>query len=255
MREGRRAEMAEFDAAAAIREYRETQDINLRNDIILRYLDLVRLLAMSLRNIYIKYASPDDIVNEGVLALISAIDTFDLDRGVKFETYANIKIKGAIVDFVRKQDWIPRPVRTFGRELDAAYNELFTKLGRHPKNAELAEYMGLSRDMLEKRMAESAGAVTLSFEELLYEDNFDIMETEDAADAAMYKAEQKQVIADAINNLSDRAKQVITLYYYEQLKFSEIAKVLSLTESRVSQIHSKAILFLKHELAEYMQKQ
>lgn len=247
--------MADYDVAAAIREYRETQDINLRNDIILRYLDLVRLLAMTLRNIYIKYASPDDIVNEGVLALISAIDTFDLDRGVKFETYANIKIKGAIVDFVRKQDWIPRQVRTFGRELDVAYNELFTKLGRHPKNSELAEHMGLSREMLEKRMAESAGAVTLSFEELLYEDNFEIMDSDDAADTALYQAEQKKVIAEAINNLSPRAKQVITLYYYEQLKFSEIGRVLGLTESRVSQIHSKAMLFLKHELAEYMQKQ
>lgn len=247
--------MADFDVAAAIREYRETQDINLRNDIILRYLDLVRLLAMTLRNIYIKYASPDDIVNEGVLALISAIDTFDLDRGVKFETYANIKIKGAIVDFVRKQDWIPRQVRTFGRELDVAYNELFGKLGRHPKNSELAEYMGLSRETLEKRMAESAGAVTLSFEELLYEDNFEIMDSDDAADTAMYQNEQKKVIAEAIDNLSPRAKQVITLYYYEQLKFSEIGRVLGLTESRVSQIHSKAMLFLKHELAEYMQKQ
>ncbi len=246
--------MADYDVLQAIREYRETQDINLRNDIVLRYLDLVRMLAMSLRNIYIKYASPDDVVNEGVIALISAIDTFDFDRGVKFETYANIKIKGAIVDFVRKQDWIPRQVRTFGRELDAAYNELFTKLGRHPKNSELAEHMGLSRDMLEKRMAESAGAVTLSFEELLYEDNFDIMESEDAADAAMYRAEQKKVITEAINDLSDRAKQVITLYYYEQLKFSEIARVLGLTESRVSQIHSKAILFLKHQLADYMRK-
>lgn len=206
--------MADYDVLQAIREYRETQDINVRNDIVLRYLDLVRMIAMSLRNVYIKYASPDDVVNEGVIALISAIDTFDLDRGVKFETYANIKIKGAIVDFVRRQDWIPRQVRTFGRELDIAYNELFTKLGRHPKNSELAEYMGLTREQLEKRMAESAGAVTLSFEELLYEDNFDIMETEDAADAAVYRSEQKKVITDAINGLSDRARQVITLYYF-----------------------------------------
>ncbi len=243
-----------YDVIAAIKEYRETQNINLRNDIILRYLDLVRLLAMSLRNVYIKYASPDDIVNEGVLALISAIDTFDLDRGVKFETYANIKIKGAIVDFVRKQDWIPRKIRSFGRELDAAYNELFEKLGRHPKNAELAEHMGLSRAELEKRMAESAGAVTLSFEELLYEDNFEIMNSDDSADAALYETEQKKVIAKAVDDLSPQAKQVITLYYYERLKFSEIAKVLGITESRVSQIHSKAMLFLKHELSEYMQR-
>ena len=102
--------MAAFDAAAAIREYRETNEIALRNDIVMRYLELVRVIALSMRNVYIKYAETDDVVNEGVIALMSAIDTFDPDRGVKFETYANIKIKGAIVDFVRHQDWIPRNV-------------------------------------------------------------------------------------------------------------------------------------------------
>lgn len=246
--------MAEYDAAAAIREYRETNDINLRNDIVMRYLELVRVIALSLRNVYIKYAGTDDIINEGVIALISAIDTFDLDRGVKFETYANIKIKGAIVDFVRRQDWIPRNVRAFGRELDIAYNELFTKLGRHPKNAELAEHLGLSREKLEKLMAESASAVTLSFEELLYEDNFDIMESGDLADKALYENELKQMIARAIEELSPKARQVVTLYYYERLKFGEIARVLGITESRVCQIHSKAMLFLKRSLADYMEK-
>lgn len=246
--------MAEYDAVQAIREYRETHDINLRNDIIMRYLELVRVIALSLRNIYIKYATTDDIINEGILALISAIDTFDLDRGVKFETYANIKVKGAIVDFVRHQDWIPRNVRTFGRELDIAYNELFTKLGRHPKNSELAEHLGLTREKLEKQMAESASAVTLSFEELLYEDNFDVMESGDHADTALYEQELRQMIAAAIDELSPKAKQVITLYYYEKLKFNEIARVLGITESRVCQIHSKAVLFLKHALTDYMEK-
>ncbi len=244
--------MAEYDAVKAIRQYRETGDINVRNDVILRYLEMIRLIALSLRNVYIKYASTDDIINEGVIALISAIDTFDLDRGVKFETYANIKVRGAIVDFVRRQDWIPRQVRHFGRELDKAYNELFNKLGRHPKNAELAEHMGLSREKLEKQMAESASAVTLSFEELLYEDNFDIMESGELADTAMYEAELKQMIAKAIEELSPKARQVVTLYYYEKLKFGEIAKVLGITESRVCQIHSKAMLFLKHKLEEYV---
>ncbi|MBQ9382719.1 MAG: FliA/WhiG family RNA polymerase sigma factor [Ruminiclostridium sp.] len=244
--------MAEYDAIGAIRQYRETGDINVRNDIILRYLEMIRLIALSLRNVYIKYASTDDIINEGVIALISAIDTFDLERGVKFETYANIKVRGAIVDFVRRQDWIPRQVRHFGRELDRAYNELFTKLGRHPKNAELAEHLGLSREKLEKQMAESAGAVTLSFEELLYEDNFDIMESGELADTAMYEAELKQMIAKAIEELSPKARQVVTLYYYEKLKFGEIAKVLGITESRVCQIHSKAMLFLKHKLEGYV---
>ena len=103
-------------------------------------------------------------------------------------------------------------------------------------------------------MAESAGAVTLSFEELLYEDNFDVMESGDLADKALYDAELKQMIAKSIEELSPKARQVVTLYYYEKIKFSEIAKVLGITESRVCQIHSKAMLYLKHALTEYMER-
>ena len=246
---------ADFDACGAIREYKETGNINLRNDIIMRYLELVRLIALSMRNIYAKYASTEDIIDEGVIALISAIDTFDEERGVKFETYANIKVKGAIIDFVRKQDRVPRQVRQFGKELDIAYSQLFEKLGRHPKNDELAEYMGLTREKLDKSMAEAAGAVTLSFEELLYEDNFEEKTAGgDTADAELYRKEQKKVIAEAINELSPKGKQVVTLYYYEKLKFSEIAKVIGVSESRVCQIHAKSMLLLKHKLQEYMNR-
>lgn len=241
----------EFDAIEAISEYKRTGNINLRNDIVLRYLELVRLIAVSLRNIYSKYASSDDIINEGVIALMSAIDNFDPDKGVKFETYANIKVKGAIIDYVRKQDWVPRHVRHFGKELDTAYNELFGKLGRHPKNEELAEHMGVTKEKLNKSMAEAAGAITLSFEELLYEDNFDTVGGE-SADTRLYDEELKQVIAGAIEELNPKSRQVVTLYYYEKLKFSEIARVLGVSESRVCQIHSKSMLLLKHKLEEYM---
>ncbi len=241
----------EFDVIEAISEYKRTGNINLRNDIVLRYLELVRLIAVSLRNIYSKYATSDDIINEGVIALMSAIDNFDPDKGVKFETYANIKVKGAIIDYVRKQDWVPRHVRHFGKELDTAYNELFGKLGRHPKNEELAEHMGVTKEKLNKSMAEAAGAITLSFEELLYEDNFDTVGGE-SADARLYDEELKQVIAGAIEELNPKSRQVVTLYYYEKLKFSEIARVLGVSESRVCQIHSKSMLLLKHKLEEYM---
>ena len=131
----------EFDVVRYIEEYRTTGNINLRNDIILRYLELVRVIAVSLRNIYSKYASIDDIINEGVIALMSAIDTFDTDKNVKFETYANLKVKGAIIDYVRKQDWVPRQVRRFGKDMEAAYNELYITLDRRPSNEEIAQHM------------------------------------------------------------------------------------------------------------------
>ena len=243
----------EFDVIEVIGEYRRTGDINLRNDIVLRYLELVRIIAVSLRNIYSKYASTEDIINEGVIALMSAIDTFDTEKGVKFETYASLKVKGAIIDFVRSQDWIPRQVRHFSRELDAAYNELYNTLGRQPTNDELARQLDMPKEKMLRCMADMAGAITLSFEELLYEDNFDNYDKGgDNADGAIYEKEQKKVIAEAIEALKPKEKQVITLYYYEKLKFSDIAKVLGVSESRVCQIHSKAMLLLKRKLEHYV---
>jgi len=241
----------EFDVIRYIEEYRATGNINLRNDIILRYLDLVRVIAISLRNIYSKYASTDDIINEGVIALIGAIDTFDIDKNVKFETYANLKIKGAIIDYVRKQDWVPRQVRKFGKDLEAAYSQLYSQLDHRPSNDEIAEYLGITKEKLARGMTEAAGAITLSFEELIYEDNFNV-EGSDGADSEIYKKELKTVIAEAIDALKPKEKQVVTLYYYEKLKFAEIASVLQVSESRVCQIHSKAMLVLKHSLQDYM---
>ena len=238
---------------AMFEQYRLTKDVGLRNDIVLRYMDIVRYVAVSTRGIYCKYAEVDDIVNEGVLALIKAVETYDIERGVKFETYAAIRVKGAIIDFVRKQDWIPRRVRHFGHTLEAAYNELYTKLDRHPTNQELADHLEMPKEKMLRAMADLAGAATLSFEELLYEDNFEDAEQGGlAADQEMYEKELKEVLTAAINELKPREKQVISLYYYERLKFGDIANVLGVSESRVCQIHSKAMLLLKRKLQDYV---
>jgi RNA polymerase sigma factor for flagellar operon FliA len=219
-------------------------------------MDMVKYITLSMRNIYVKYGDTDDLVNEGVIALISAVETFDLNRGVKFETYASLKIKGAIIDYVRKQDWVPRQVRKFGRELEEAYDALYNELGRNPRSQELADYMGIDREQLDKRLADTVGVNTLSFEELLYEDNFNnidrLNDLTEYADHEIYEKEQKQVIADAIASLNPKGRQVVTLYYYEKLKFNEIAKVLGVTESRVCQIHSKSMLLLKRQLENYI---
>ena len=248
--------MAETQAQLALFEqYRQTKDIGLRNDIVLRYMDLVKNVAISTRGAYDKYAEVDDIVNEGVIALIKAVETYDLQKGVKFETYAAILIKGQIIDFVRSQDWVPRPVRHFGKNLDAAYNELYSALGRSPTNQELADHLGIPKEKLLKGMANLAESTTLSFEELLYEDNFDTNcqnNVGDTADQPLYEKELRQVLAVAIDELKPKEKQVISLYYYERLKFSDIAKVLGITESRVCQIHSKSMLLLKRKLQDYM---
>lgn len=240
------------DSMESFIEYKATGDVNLRNEIVLRYMDIVKYTAISLRNTYARYADAEDITNEGVIALINAVETFDPDRNVKFETYASLKVRGAIIDFVRKQDPVSRQVRHFGKELDNAYNALYNILKRTPTEKELAEYMQISPEKLQKMLAEQARANTLSFEDLLYEDNFENFGETASADKRLYDEEKKKVISDEIDRLSPKEKQVVALYYYEKLKFSEIAKVLGVTESRVCQIHSKAVLQLKRRLKEYL---
>ena len=222
-----------------LEKYRLTGDMNVRNEIVLMYMDLVKMIAVSMRNIYTGYAESDDIINEGVIALMAAIDGFDPEKNVKFETYAGIRIKGAVID---------------SKQLDDNFARLNSELCRTPTDEELAESMNMTTAQLSKLMANTAGMITLSFEELLYEDNLDenISASSETADAKMYEREKKQVIADAVATLPEKEKQVVTMYYYERLKYSEIAKVMSITQSRVCQIHSKAMLTLKNKLESYI---
>ena len=243
----------ESSNAALLEEYGMSRSEALRNEIVLKNLGLVRACALSLRNTFIKYGDVDDVVNEGVIALMEAIDSFDPAKGAKFETYASLKVRGAIIDYVRRQDWVPRPVRKFARDLDKANSILYNQYNRAPTNGELAEYLGMSEDKLLRGMADAANAVTLSFEELLYEDNFEDAPTaNDGADSRLLREERRRVIADAIRSLREKERQVITLYYYKSMKYSDIAKVIGVSESRVCQINTKAMLALKAALEPYI---
>lgn len=239
--------------AALLDSYLSTRDEALRNEIVLKNMGLVRSCAMALRNMYVKFGEVDDVVNEGVIALMEAIETFDPEKGAKFETYASLKIRGAIIDYIRRQDWIPRSVRKFARDLDNATGSLYNQYGRAPSNAELAEYMDIPEEKLMKLMAEASCMVTISFDELLYEDNFsEPSSAGDATDASVLREECRRVIADAIESLKEKERQVITLYYFKSMKYSDIAKVLGISESRVCQINTKATLILKNILEPYI---
>ncbi|MFA5657794.1 MAG: FliA/WhiG family RNA polymerase sigma factor [Oscillospiraceae bacterium] len=244
------------DTIELIEKYKESGDITFRNDIIMKYSGLVKHIAISTRNMYMKYAEIEDIVNEGIISLIAAVESFDFGRNVKFETYASLKIRGAIIDFVRKQDFIPRNVRHFSRELEAAYSNLYSRLKREPTNAELADELNISEEKLNKLMGEAASASTLSFEELLYENNLEQSEQsvsgEWEAEKGIFKRELYSVLADAIESLNEKERYVISMYYYEKLKFSDIGKIMGITESRVCQIHSKAVVKLKYNINEYL---
>lgn len=240
--------------AALLEQYQYERSEAIRNEIVMKNLGLVRSCAMALRNMYIKYGEVDDVVNEGVIALMDAIETYSPDKGAKFETYASLRIRGAIIDYIRKQDWIPRSVRKFARDLDNATASLYNQYNRVPTTTELSEYMEIPEDKLLKSMAEASCTVTLSFEELLYEDNFENHPSSagEATDASLLREECRRVIAEAIESLKEKERQVITLYYFKNMKYSDIAKVLGITESRVCQINTKATLTLKTILEPYI---
>lgn len=241
----------EFNNTEQVVLYQQNGDIVLRNEIVLKNMGLVRSCAMSMRNMYIKFCEPNDVINEGVLALMDAIESFDASKGAKFETYATLKIKGAVIDYIRKQDWIPRSIRKFSKDLDKANSMLYNLNGRVPSNAELAEHMGISEETLLKNMADCTGSIVLSFEELLYEDNIDEPSKDNPTDGALMQSEMKRIIAEAIDELKEKERKVIILYYYKNLKYSDIARILGVTEGRVCQIHTKAVLVLKAKLSAY----
>lgn len=239
--------------------YKSTGDKKIRNEIVVMYSNLVKFAAISTRNMYQKYAETEDIVNEGTLGLMSAIESFDTSKNVKFETYASIKIRGAIIDYIRKQDIVPRGVRKFSKELDAAFSRLYSELGREPTNEELAGELGISEDKLLKGMAASATAASLSFEEMMEQGNMDFAESKDEngtweVERSIHLQERTSVLAHAIDELNEQQRTVVSLYYYEQLRFSEIAAVMSVSESRVCQIHSKAMMKLRFSLESYIRQ-
>ncbi|MGN1417659.1 MAG: sigma-70 family RNA polymerase sigma factor [Oscillospiraceae bacterium] len=246
------------DMTELFRAYKETGDIEIRNKLVLGYMDIVRYAAISTRNMYQKYADTEDIVNEATIALMSAVDSFDIGKNIKFETYASIRVRGAIIDYIRRQDIIPRNVRRFAREYDKAYSELYVQLDREPTSAELSRHMGLSEEKLESFAARSAAAQTLSFEEMVFEGGYDIPDGEKTGndgwqpEQRLLNGEMHGMLVKAVDALGDRERLVISLYYYEKLKYSEIAAVIGVSESRVCQIHSAAVSKMKKALEEYM---
>ncbi len=248
--------LSTLEASQLIKKYKETGDKDTRNKIILCYGDLVKYIALSLRNVYLKYAEVDDIVNEGMLALMSSIDSYDIEKNVKFETYASIRIRGHIIDFIRKQDFIPRKIRTFSKEYDKALSYLYSQKGEVPTDAEIASYMNLSENKMLSLLSETASSATLSFEEMIYDNNIELTDDKDdsqwQAEREILYQEKKSQLIKALDELKDKERLVITLYYYEKLKFSDIAKVIEVSESRVCQIHSMAVKKLKNSLIDYM---
>ena len=241
------------------RRYKASHDKAVRDRLILTYAPLVKYVAGRLGAGLPAHVDESDLVSYGLLGLIDAIERYDPDRHVKFETYAISRIRGAIIDELRSMDWVPRSVRARAREIERAITQLESQLLRPPNDEEIATKLGLSEEELDESLLEISRSSIAALDELWASPSgsgdavalVDTVEDPHAVEPGgeVEATELKELIGEAISALPEREKLVITLYYYEELTLREIGEVLGVTESRVSQLHTKAILRLKARLA------
>jgi RNA polymerase sigma factor for flagellar operon FliA len=227
-----------------------------KEKLIIHYAPLVKFVAGRLVMHIGQHVEYDDLIGYGVFGLIDAIDKFDPDKGVKFETYASLRIRGSIIDNIRKLDWVPRTLRQKNKQVDQAFMQLEDQLGRVPTEQELADKMQLSLTETQELMRKSSVLGLVSLDDYLeqnYETAFNNLTgpQQDSPENHAEKNERQGMLADAINKLSEKEKLVITLYYFEDLTLKEISSIMKVSESRVSQIHSKAVLRLQGKLGRF----
>ena len=240
-------------------DYKASGSREARDRLIVHYSPLVKYVAGRVSVGLPQNIEQADLVSYGIFGLIDAIDKFDPARAIKFETYAIARIKGAIIDELRSIDWVPRSVRAKARAVEKAYAKLEAGLLRTPSDAEVATEMGISEQELHNVFNQISFVGLIALDEMLSVGG-DRGESTTLGDtipdkgegpvAAFEVEEMKQILASAINRLGDREKIVLTLYYYEGLTLAEIGEVLGVTESRVCQIHTKAVLQLRSKMAE-----
>ena len=236
------------------KKYKETHSQALRNQILMAYMHVVACNVRKMAPVFKEYAETQDIVNQGVIALMECIDKYDFDRGVQFDSFASIRVRGCIIDYVRKQDWIPRGVRKKSTEISNAYQDLQSRFGRPATDSEVAGHLGLGIEELNKTLSEVYGSAVFSFEELVQENVLEITDSGiGTPEQELQNKELKQILAKAINKLDEKEHMVVSLYYYDDLKLKEIALVMGITPSRVSQLHSKAMLKLKNIMSGFIE--
>ena len=238
-------------------DYSRLKTPEIREKIILEYAPLVKVVAGRL-SMYLGYSVEyDDMVSYGVFGLIDAIDKFDMTKEVKFETYASLRIRGAILDQIRKMDWIPRTIRQRQKQIDAAMKEIEQSTGREARDEEIAAKLGISEDEFLEWQSQMKVNNIVSLNEYV-EQGSDIPSDKnttggfESPESVIEKSELKEVLAEALELLTEKEKKVVLLYYYEELTLKEISRVLEVSESRISQLHTKALQKMKTKMGAYI---
>lgn len=253
------AEIAAMDTDTLMRVYKETGNEELRWPLVLRYEHLVKTVALQVKSVYSGFAQVEDIISEGILTLLGALDKYEPEKGVKFETYVAKRLRGMIIDLARQQDWLPRTVRRRMKEIDAAASALSNELGRYPTDAEIADSLNITQERYRKDLAEIALGNVLSLDALIhmYDTEGQILDllpadTDSLPESVLQRHELQSVLEAGIASLRKNEQIVLSLHYERNLQLNEIAQVMGLTPPRISQIHAKAIEKLRGYLEPYL---
>lgn len=232
--------------------YKTTGNQAYKWPLAMRYTGLIKSIAIQICGMRSGVMQIDDIVNEGIITLLGSIDKFDMDKGIKFETYVSKRVRGMIIDMARKQDWIPRNVRRRSREIDQAVNELTGRFGRFPTDQELADYMGVGVEKFRSDLASTSYCNLVSLEALFErrgEGDVGLSlpggDDADQPENMLMNQEEKRELSEGIKTLRKNEQLVLSLYYEKELNMRSIAQILEVSEPRVSQIHSRALQKLR----------
>jgi RNA polymerase sigma factor FliA len=237
--------------------YEKTRDVGLRNEILMAYLYIVTCSLKRSQMIAVNRDDMEDLANHGVLEMINCIDRYDYKRGVQFDSFASIRVRGAIIDYLRKKEWVPRDIHQKISLANKMSQQMQNEMGKPPSDSELAERLNMTEAELNRLRVDEMSYHVLALEETLPHGNMSVMDaiedtTAQTPEHRLLQKDFKNQLAAYIDTLDEKERIVISLYYYEELKLREIAFVLGLTVPRVSQIHSKALSKLKQRITEYM---
>lgn len=233
-------------------KYSTEREIEIKNELVLRYIVRVKNIVLRMMPTYKGYSNYDDMLSCGILGLMDAIEKYEIKRKIKFEYYATMRIRGEIIDYIRKQDWAPSSLRRKIKTISNAYSDLENKLFRQATDKEVAEYLDMDQEELQKTLGKSQMFNVVHFEEMVQGDSAwenTIKDQTESFEQELENRETIEILGELIDHLPEKEKLVITLYYYEEMTLKEIASVLGVSESRISQIHSKAVMKLRTKMS------